>query len=49
MMEMQKLNHQDANPKVPIRIKEEVVEHLTLFHRIALEELVSRGKAEIIP
>ncbi|MGV8109975.1 hypothetical protein [Methanospirillum sp.] len=38
-----------ANPSVPIRIKQEIVEHLDLFHRIALEELVSRGRAEILP
>lgn len=31
-----------------IRIKQEIVEHLDLFHRIALEELVVRGRAEIV-
>lgn len=43
------MNHQDAKSDAPIRIKQEIVEHLDLFHRIALEELVSRGRAEILP
>lgn len=43
------MNHQDANPSTPIRIKQEIVEHLDLFHRIALEELIARGRAEILP
>ena len=49
MLGVLKMNHQDANPSAPIRIKQEIVEHLDLFHRIALEELVSRGRAEILP
>lgn len=42
-------NTAENKARKPVRVKSEIVEHLDLFTRIALEELASRGMAEIVP